>query len=138
MSGVFVLLVVSVCFSLFDWLIPVSHPFCSDYLLASFTVRFDISALTVGYFRSLHFVSVSYRDLSSSVLRIRAIEFCFLWVCRSGPLHSCMIPGSSLCECMIGCCACHTDAIGAAVVYCCCLSPPVNCQYYLSSLWLDA
>ena len=54
-----------------------AFPFCSDYLLASFTVWFDISALTVGYFRSLHFVSVSYRDLSSSVLRIRAIEFCF-------------------------------------------------------------
>jgi hypothetical protein len=52
---------------LLDWLIPV----------LSFLVWFDISALTVGYFRSLHFVSVSYTDLSSSVLRIRAIEFCF-------------------------------------------------------------
>ena len=38
---------------------------------------FDIAVLSVGYFCNLHFVSVSYTDLSSSVLRTRAIEFCF-------------------------------------------------------------
>ena len=113
---------------LLDWLIPV----------LSFLVWFDISALTVGYFRGLHFVSVSYTDLSSSVLRIRAIEFCFwgLQVRSSAfSLDSGVFP---MRRWMIGCCPYHKDSIGAADVYCCCLSPPVNWQYHLSSLWLDA